>query len=124
MNLTILKAPLCAIRLAEQMFQKVFISGRKKSYSIMGVRLTLVSVLVEMRCSKHGLERFKVKIIKRFNIASDKIIPKLRSKPARGELNLVYVGRNVSYSEVKNYLIDYFRERGMLEEIVRMKMSV
>jgi hypothetical protein len=29
-NLTILKAPLCAIRLAEQMFQKDLLVGEKK----------------------------------------------------------------------------------------------
>lgn len=86
--------------------------------------LTLVSILIEMSCPRHGFERFKVRIIKRFNIASSEIMPKLRSKPVRGELSSLYVGRNVSYGEVKDYLIDYFREKGMLEEIVRMKLLV
>ena len=85
---------------------------------------TLVSILIEMSCPTHGLERFKVKIIKRFNIASSQIMPKLRSKPVRGELSSLYVGRNVTYNEAKDYLIDYFRERGMLEEILRMRISV
>jgi len=88
------------------------------------VGLTLVSILIEMSCPRHGFERFKVRIIKRFNIASSEIMPKLRSKPVRGELSSLYVGRNVSYGEVKDYLIDYFREKGMLEEIVRMKLLV
>ena len=86
--------------------------------------LTLVSILVEMSCPRHGLERFKVRIIKRFNIASSEITPKLRSKPVRGELSSLYVGRNVTNSEVKEYLIDYFREKGMLEDIVRMKLLI
>lgn len=86
--------------------------------------LTLVSILIEMSCPRHGFERFKVRIIKRFNIASSEIMPKLRSKPVRGELSSLYVGRNVSYGEVKDYLIDYFREKGMLEGIVRMKLLV
>jgi hypothetical protein len=88
------------------------------------VGLTLVSILIEMSCPRHGFERFKVRIIKRFNIASSEIMPKLRSKPVRGELSSLYVGRNVSYGEVKDYLIDYFREKGMLEGIVRMKLLV
>ena len=81
-------------------------------------------MLVEISCPRHGLERYKVKVIKRFNIASDQIVPKLKNKFAKGELSRVYVGRNVSYSDVRDFLIDYFRERGMLEEILRMKMSV
>lgn len=79
------------------------------------------SIIVEIKCPDHGLERFKVKIIKRFNIASHQIIPKFRAKPVRGELSLIYVGRDVSVKEAKNYLVDYFREKGMLEKIVRMK---
>jgi hypothetical protein len=82
----------------------------------------LTSILIEMRCPRHGFERFRVKLIKRFNITSDEIIPKLRSKPSPDEVCLLYVGRNVSYNEAKNYLIGYYRERGMLEEIVRMTM--
>lgn len=77
-----------------------------------------------MKCPDHGLERFRVKVIKRFNIASNQIIPKFRVKPIKGELNLLYIGRSVSIKETENYLIDYFREKGMLEKIVRMKMSL
>lgn len=82
----------------------------------------MVSIIIEVKCPKHGLERFKVKIIKRFNIASNEIMPRLRRKPVRGELCLLYVGRNVSYNEAKRYLVDYFRERGMLEQVVRIRM--
>jgi hypothetical protein len=85
-------------------------------------RATLASILIEMKCPKHGFERFRVKLIKRFNITSNEIIPKLRRKPTLDEIGLLYVGRNVSYDEAKNYLISYFRERGMLEEIVRIRM--
>lgn len=81
-------------------------------------------MLVEMSCPKHGLERFKVKIVKRFNMSSGQIMPKLRTKPVRGELSSLYVGRNVTYSEVEDYLVDYFREKGMLKEIVRMRLLV
>jgi hypothetical protein len=87
-----------------------------------GREAILASILIEMRCPKHGFERFRVKLIKRFNITSDEIIPKLRSKPTSDEVCLLYVGRNVSYDEAKNYLISYYRERGLLEEIVRMTM--
>jgi hypothetical protein len=77
--------------------------------------------MVEMTCPEHGLERFKIKIVRRFNITHDEIIPRLRRKTAKGELNILYVGRNVSYAEAKSYLVDYFRDREMLQQIVRME---
>lgn len=84
----------------------------------------MVSILIEARCSQHGFERFRVKIIKRSNIASNEIMPKTRSKSRQSEISRLYIGRSVSYKEAKNYLIDYFRERGKLEKIVRMRISV
>lgn len=84
----------------------------------------MASVLVEALCPKHGLERFKIKIIKRFNIASDEILPKFRTKPKNGELNLLYIGRNVNYSQAKEYLVNYFREKGIIEEILRIRMTI
>ena len=82
----------------------------------------LASILIEMKCPKHGLERFTIKVIKRFNIASDEITPKLRIKPRQGQISRVYIGRNVKYGQVKDYISDYFDQRGMLQEIVRMRM--
>jgi hypothetical protein len=84
----------------------------------------LVSILIEVKCPQHGFERFRVKIIKRFNITYNKIMPKERSKSKHGEISRLYIGRNVSYNEAKNYLINYFHDRGMLEKIVRMRISV
>lgn len=82
----------------------------------------LASILIEMKCPQHGLERFTIKVIKRFNIASDEITPKLRIKPRQGQISRVYIGRNVKYDQVKDYISDYFDQRGMLQEIVRMRM--
>jgi hypothetical protein len=84
----------------------------------------LPSILIEMKCRTHGFERFRVKLVKRVNIGSDQILPKLRSKPSKGEITLLYVGRNVSEKEARKYLIGYFREKGILEEVVRMRMLV
>jgi hypothetical protein len=84
----------------------------------------LASILIEMKCPQHGLERFTIKVIKRFNIASDEITPKLRIKPRQGQISRVYIGRNVKYDQVKDYISDYFDQRGMLQEIVRMRMLI
>lgn len=81
----------------------------------------MVSFSVTMQCPTHGFEHFRVRVMKRVNISSDKIIPKVRKRPKPGEISCLYVGRNVSYEKAKDYLLDYYRERG-LGEIVRVKM--
>ena len=96
--------------------------GRWSEKDWPGGRIELASIEIEVKCPRHGFERFRVKLIKRFNIASNEIIPKPRRKPTVDEIGFLYVGRNVSYQDARDYLIGYFRERGMLEEIVRMRM--
>jgi hypothetical protein len=83
----------------------------------------LVSLIVELDCPEHGLERFRVKIVKRFNMKPDVIIPKFRRKPKPGGWRCVYVGRNISPGEIRDYLIAYFRRRGMWENILSMKLK-
>ena len=84
----------------------------------------MVNIVVEVRCPYHGFERFRVKVVRRFNIASNEIIAKTKSKPRKGEISRLYIGRNVSYDEARSYLVDRFRERGLLEKIVRMRVTV
>lgn len=83
---------------------------------------TSVSLWVEMKCPEHGLERFKIKIVRKFNIKSEVIIPKYRRRPTVGDLGCLLVGRSVSDREIKNYLADYFRRKGIMEMILRMRL--
>jgi len=85
--------------------------------------IILTSVAVEMQCNKHGLERFKVKIVKRFNMPPNMIVPQLSKRPTVGEIKCIYVGRGVSGKEVEQFVRDYFREKGMLKNIVRMHLT-
>lgn len=82
----------------------------------------MTSFAVEMLCNKHGLERFRVKIVKRFNMPSNTILPELSQRPTMGEIKCIYVGRDISNKEVENFLRDYFRQKGLLEKIVKMNM--
>jgi hypothetical protein len=82
----------------------------------------MASVLVEIYCPQHGLERFRIKIIRRLNIAANQIIPKARSRPKPGEINTLYVGRNISHEKVKEYLINYFEHKGIIKDILIMRM--
>jgi len=78
--------------------------------------------MIELRCPKHGLERFKIKIIRKFNIKADLIMPRFRSRPETSGLSSLLVGRDVSNMEIEKYLINYFREKGLFEAILKMKL--
>lgn len=73
----------------------------------------LASLLVEFRCPEHGFERYRIKIVKRFNMDPDTMVPKYRTRPKPGEIKFLAVGRNVSNNEIERYFVDYFRERGV-----------
>jgi len=81
------------------------------------------AVMVEMSCPDHGLERFKIKVIKKYNVRKELIEPKFRTK-LKHELAGVVVGRNVSHLEVRDYLVEYFREAGMTDRIVSMRYQL
>lgn len=76
-----------------------------------------------MQHPQHGLERFRIKVIKKYNLVANTIQPKVPSRSGSG-ISCLYIGRNVSEEEVKNYLINYFREKNLLEAITKMKMHM
>ena len=81
------------------------------------------AVWVEMSCPEHGLERFKIKVIKKYNVKKELIEPKFRMK-LKHELAGVVVGKNVSQLEVRDYVVEYFREAGMMDKIVSMRYQL
>lgn len=78
-------------------------------------------IIVEVLCPKHGLERFRIDIIKKYNVDSKAIIYKFRKKPTK-QLSKLIVGRNVTEKEVQNALVRYFKETGMMEIILNIKL--
>jgi len=83
-----------------------------------------ISLWVELKCPEHGFERFRIKIIRRSNMNSHAIMPKFRSRPRRGTLSRLLVGRNVCDKEIKSFMTEYFRRRGLMKAILRMKLEV
>lgn len=79
---------------------------------------------IEATCTEHGLERYKIKIIKKFNIPSDEITPRFRSRPKPGELSCVLVGRGVSTQEIEKFINEYFRQKGLWSSIIRMRFEI
>jgi len=76
------------------------------------------SIWVELNCPTHGLERFRIKVIKKYNLKSDLIVPRFRSRPKAG-LSSLLVGRNVSGKEIESYLNEYFQQKDMAIKIVK-----
>lgn len=82
----------------------------------------MASIYVEMRCPEHGYERFKIKVIRKYNVAPNAIQPKFRSKP-RPDLSGVIIGRSVDEVEVQDYLVKYYRESGLINSIISMRLT-
>ncbi len=76
---------------------------------------------IELKCPDQGLERYTVKVKRRFNIPSDEIQPHFRSRPTY-ELSCVLVGRDVDETQVQSYIINYLREKGLYERLIKFKM--
>jgi len=68
------------------------------------------------------LERFRIKIVKRFNMNPDTILPRFRTRPKAGEIKFLAVGRNVSDDEIERYFVNYFREKGLWNHVLRMRL--
>jgi len=84
----------------------------------------LTSIWVEMKCPQHGLERFQIKIVKKFNIKPDIIMPKFRNRPTKGDLSHLLVGRSVTNKQIERYMLGYFREKGLMEAILRIRLII
>jgi len=76
---------------------------------------------IEMLCPINGFERFRIKVVTRVNIPRNTIIPKFRKRSRSDELRYLVVGRNVDEHQIRRYLLEYFRQRGMLERIISIK---
>jgi len=80
----------------------------------------MYGLLVEFICPSHGLERYTVKVIKRFNITPHEITPKFRTKP-KHELSGIIIGRNVNEKEVRKFFENYLRKKGLWERVLSLK---
>jgi len=77
-------------------------------------------LFVELKCPEHGLERFTIKVKRKFNMPSNEIKLVFRQKP-RTNLSYVLVGRYVDEKYIEHYVKKYLRERGLWERIITFK---
>jgi hypothetical protein len=85
--------------------------------------MTGTSLWIEYRCPEHGLERFKIKVIKKYNVNPELIAPKFRTRP-KYELSSVVVGRNVKERAIEDYLVQYFQHTGLIDKVVSMRLQL
>ena len=83
----------------------------------------MAAIWVEMNCPEHGLERFKIKIIKKYNVNKELIEPRFREKP-RHELAGYTIGKNVNYEDVREQLKEYYKGEGTFGNLLSMRLQV
>ncbi len=88
-----------------------------------GKGLQMSCLIVELKCPEHGLERFKIKVIKKYNINPRQIMPKFRSRP-KYELSSIVVGKCVHEKEIRDYVVRYFAETGLLDNVLSIRLKV
>ena len=72
------------------------------------------SLLIEAKCKTktHGIERFRIKITRKYNIEPNVIQPKFRTRPSYG-LSGIIIGRNIPYEMAKEYLLQNLDRLGL-----------
>lgn len=77
--------------------------------------------IVELSCPVHGLERYKIKLIRKYNVPRNIIMPQFRRRPTPGELSSLVIGKGVSDKEVERYIIDYLHNAGLWNAVLAMR---
>jgi len=81
----------------------------------------MASFMIEAKCPEHAIERYKIKIIKKYNISQQKIMPKFRTRP-KYELSGIIIGKNISYEAAKDYVVHYLNESSRLNMIMSVRL--
>lgn len=68
------------------------------------------------------MERYKIKIIKKYNIASENISLQFRTRP-RYEVSSVVIGRNVSYERAREYLLQHLNDLAISNGLMSIRLQ-
>jgi hypothetical protein len=78
--------------------------------------------MIEATSSKYGFERYKIKIIKKYNISPEQIMPDYRTRP-RHELRGVWIGKNISLETARDYVVQYLNESARENMVVSIRLQ-
>lgn len=79
--------------------------------------------IIELSCPVHGFERYKIKIIRKYNVPSQTIMPQFNRRPTPGELSSVVVGKNVSEKDIETYVVNYLQNMGLWYTVLLMRFT-
>lgn len=68
-------------------------------------------VQVEYVCPRHGLERWRIRVSKLWNVGGKEIIPRYGENKS-GFIKTLRVGPGVTDSELEDFLVRYFYDKG------------
>jgi len=68
------------------------------------------------------MERYKIKIIKKYNISPEKIALRFRSRP-NYEVSGVVIGKNISYETARDYLVKYLNESHAIKSVLSIRLQ-
>jgi hypothetical protein len=91
---------------------------------MLGIRrgLSMASLIVEANCPEHGIERYKIRIIKKYNIKPEKIMPKYRTRPHH-ELSGVVIGKNITFETARDYVLRYLNESAQQNTVMTIRLQ-
>jgi hypothetical protein len=78
-------------------------------------------VEVEYTCPRHGLERWRIRVAKLWNVGMKEIIPRYGENKG-SFIKTLRVGPGVTQEELKDFLVRYFYDKGM--DNLRVKYMV
>jgi hypothetical protein len=78
--------------------------------------------MVEATCAELGVERYRIKIIKKYNIKPEQITPRYRTRP-RYELSGVVIGKNVSYETARDYVVNYLNKSAQQSIVMSIRLQ-
>ena len=80
------------------------------------------SLMVEATCPEHGMERYKIRIIKKYNIKPEKIMPRYRTRPHH-ELSGVVIGKNITFETARDYVLRYLNESAQQNTVMTIRLQ-
>lgn len=80
------------------------------------------SLMVEANGLDNGFERYKIKIIKKYNIKPEQITAKYRTRP-KHDLSSVIIGKKVTYETARDYVLRYLNDAATDNVIISIRLQ-
>lgn len=82
----------------------------------------MASLIIETKCPELGIERYKIRIIKKYNISQQEIMPRFRTRPHH-ELSGVVIGKNITFETARDYVMRYLNESARHSTVLTIRLQ-